>query len=554
MYHGPGVLTNKFLVKGWYHGVRSFANGTWSAAEFSDYFKKVLCFNDKTIKTAIAEVRLCLVSEQWEEGLLEEDLLDGLSLDQREWAKLERNARVAGLSELEIARSTRPLPNPPSMLFLCEINEAIETVMHLNMNVSSSTLDQLFEWTKMNGLSPRIFKLTKPYLAEVAKLRVSEFPTMLIKTKDLGGWVAENYRSMYFLAPWLFNFLDSGSMETEALVLPGEGTNPKYWKKSEMEAWLRVRSVPAEPNMVKNELLALINNVIQDRPSLPVRVDLLEQEKVTGQQMGELFKTVHNYGCSLLGSDLSFGKARNRTLSQARKYLGISFRLDMIVRPHKTPTYISTFSLLGMLRAPEIFELAPLALCYYEGGDMGEGMVKKLRELLPLGLRDSWAINLHETYYRNQALDFFQELLSPLEPQTSEAVARKYRLHKSKLEISSIISSQQVFSFISFRMEDSSVTMGVATKHGGEGYFCPLIVNEDETFRDKYGFRYFRLQLSGTGYPLKVACDDTISILGGVFHSAGVALPSKGKDPYFALLCGDGRKFLGAGRFGATLA
>jgi hypothetical protein len=37
---------------------------------------------------------------------------------------------------------------------------------------------------------------------------------------------------------------------------------------------------------------------------------------------------------------------------------------------------------------------------------MGEGMVKKLRELLPLGLRDSWVLNLLEIYYRNQALNF----------------------------------------------------------------------------------------------------------------------------------------------------
>jgi hypothetical protein len=129
-----------------------------------------------------------------------------------------------------------------------------------------------------------------------------------------------------------------------------------------------------------------------------------------------------------------------------------------------------------MLRVPEIFEIAHWHC-----------------EFLPLGLRDLWALNLHETYYRNQALDFFQELLSPLEPQTSDTVAGKYRKHKSTREVSSIISSQKVFSLISFLMEDSSVVMGVATKHGGEGYFCPLIVNEDEIYHDKYGIRYFRL-------------------------------------------------------------
>jgi hypothetical protein len=116
------------------------------------------------------------------------------------------------------------------------------------------------------------------------------------------------------------------------------------------------------------------------------------------------------------------------------------------------------------------------------------------------------------------------------------------------------MSSQQVFSIISFLKEDSSVAMGVVTKHGGDGYFSPLTVIQGEFYQDKYGFRYFQLQLSGTEFPLRVACDGTVSILGGVFHSAGIALPSKGRDCYFALLCGDGRKYLGWGRFGATLA
>jgi hypothetical protein len=113
--------------------------------------------------------------------------------------------------------------------------------------------------------------------------------------------------------------------------------------------------------------------------------------------MRELFKSVHNYGTSFLGTDLSIKKAKNRTFAQARKYLGVSWRLDRIVRPHKTPTYIGTYSLLGMLRAPELFYIPPPppphALCYYEGSKMGEGMVKELRPLIPLGLRDSWPQN-----------------------------------------------------------------------------------------------------------------------------------------------------------------
>jgi hypothetical protein len=55
LFHGPGVLTNKLLVEGWYHVVRAFADGVWTAKETFDYLYHMLCYNTKTIKKAIKE-------------------------------------------------------------------------------------------------------------------------------------------------------------------------------------------------------------------------------------------------------------------------------------------------------------------------------------------------------------------------------------------------------------------------------------------------------------------------------------------------------------------
>jgi hypothetical protein len=114
----------------------------------------------------------------------------------------------------------------------------------------------------------------------VAKIKVSEFPTMMIKTKELGGWVGDNYWSMFYLAPWVFQFLDSDYMETSAPTLPKLGTQPASWKKGEMEAWLRVRSVSTAKKMVKAELLTLILRCLADEASAEIRPELLTEDRV----------------------------------------------------------------------------------------------------------------------------------------------------------------------------------------------------------------------------------------------------------------------------------
>src|SRR5688500_15658497 len=66
--------------------------------------------------------------------------------------------------------------------------------------------------------------------------------------------------------------------------------------------------------------------------------------------------------------------------------------------------WMSTYTLLGILRAPYHFEDFCSVKSLYEGGNTGEGIIKTLRPLSPTGIRDGWSKNLIENYYRRDVM------------------------------------------------------------------------------------------------------------------------------------------------------
>ena len=64
-----------------------------------------------------------------------------------------------------------------------------------------------------------------------------------------------------------------------------------------------------------------------------------------------------------------------------------------------------------MLRAADIFELAPYPIYFYEGNSMGEGIVKQIRPILLSGLRRGWTMAGQATLYRSKTLQYMQDML-----------------------------------------------------------------------------------------------------------------------------------------------
>ena len=57
------------------------------------------------------------------------------------------------------------------------------------------------------------------------------------------------------------------------------------------------------------------------------------------------------------------------------------------------------YALLGILRAPSHYRDYKCIKSLYEGGDMGERIIKTLRPLAPNGMKEGWSKTVIQNYY-----------------------------------------------------------------------------------------------------------------------------------------------------------
>lgn len=111
-----------------------------------------------------------------------------------------------------------------------------------------------------------------------------------------------------------------------------------------------------------------------------------------------LWNYVNNFCKSLMATDVTLDSAKNRTTAYAMIYLCLVDECyKTINRCDKYDGWSTTYTLLGILRAPSHFLDFKWVRALYEGGDMGEGVIRHIRPLSPTGIKDGWASNLIQT-------------------------------------------------------------------------------------------------------------------------------------------------------------
>jgi hypothetical protein len=87
-------------------------------------------------------------------------------------------------------------------------------------------------------------------------------------------------------------------------------------------------------------------------------------------------------------------------------FLLLMENLDGCLNPRRKKTiWIAKFNFLGLLRVCDSFVHFRHVRNLYEGGSIGEGMVKELRPLVAKGVKDDWATNVLLSYYRQSSLE-----------------------------------------------------------------------------------------------------------------------------------------------------
>jgi hypothetical protein len=74
-------------------------------------------------------------------------------------------------------------------------------------------------------------------------LRLPYIPCRIFNNETFGGFVAENYRALTMLSPWLFLCLLDKVLSPPIFVLPPHEKPRDNWTMKENAAWLKVRGI-----------------------------------------------------------------------------------------------------------------------------------------------------------------------------------------------------------------------------------------------------------------------------------------------------------------------
>ena len=440
-------------------------------------------------------------------------------------------------------------PSPPILLLFCPLNNAVETLMHLTMNCSKHIITQQFAWAqRVKDLSQaEMIKEAGQYFKAVKNLQVSSFPAIPFKTDKLGGYVAENYRTYMQIAPWAYRFIEKASLLTCDLEeLKRRKKADTKWKKNECHAFLYARNIETKSKMTLKELILMVNRSFKK----PTERELVQ---VDAHFMRKTILILNNYISAVFCKDLTGSEGKNRATALARLYLANTVMIDKHVL-NTNHSWLTTYSLLGMLRLPDMYDLTPFPLCFYEGDKMGEGIVKDIRPLVWAGLRDGWSKSTLISYYQNFSLSYITELImgkdemSVLHNQqvTSRSFSSTVRFYKTYHEVNELMAiGDGVFSFALFQDKNNveNIVIGIICKDKNNGKTMRKIEAEAEgEERNESGFLYFKSKVSNDN-SLLITNEEHLYFGNFHFSISGIALPFPGDRPYlYAFILSDGRK------------
>jgi hypothetical protein len=96
------------------------------------------------------------------------------------------------------------LPLPRSAWSIGTMDQRVETIMHWAMNTQKAVFKLVLQWASLMEKGKELKNRIQPLIESVQELRLSYIPCRMFKNEKFGGYVAENYRALTMLSPWIF--------------------------------------------------------------------------------------------------------------------------------------------------------------------------------------------------------------------------------------------------------------------------------------------------------------------------------------------------------------
>ena len=388
---GPGMLTFQALKTAWRFAIEKHIDCyEWNMGNTSTYLK-LFCINDNVIE------RFCLESKTY--------LNIRAALDPSSNAFLDDQERQGWLDMVTLDPNIYCKPQYPAIWDLVDIRDITETPMHLGMGCQKAVLRTVLLFCTGRKKATEFARRCSSILLQLKSLHIDILPVLTFKDEKFGGYVAENYSAITMIIVWLSQVLTEHTMHPGPKDIVPDPTK-KYiheWTGKECKSWLQERGekygMPAAEakdivtrfiNGPKNQIPEIIPNHCRQLDPVCIRL---------------LLQNLHCMFSAVMAKDTPFHIGKNRAQAVIALFLSNYESIDQRVMPNRTKqVWIAKYNILGLLHVPGHFLRNNLLRNLYEGGDIGEGMVKKLRKLCPSGVRDGWSKNMLISFYRKRQM------------------------------------------------------------------------------------------------------------------------------------------------------
>jgi hypothetical protein len=391
------------------------------------------------------------------------------------------------------------LPLPPAMWSLGDIDDKTEGIMHLSMGIQKAVFKFIILWATSHNRGAALQRRLADVLRAIQDLNVAYCPCRPCKDEKFGGFTAEGYRAMTLTSLYIYRCL----LEISLQPPPRRDTNPKpqkEWTRQDNLNWMHVRGIdysrkillPESREMVRGYmLLDPVPNVIKSLP-----------EPITTSQIRDLVWRMYNMFRAIFCTDLGGEEAKHRAMASVMRFLSLMESLDLQQSPKRLkPIWIAKFNFLGLLRVCESFVPFQHVKNLYEGGEIGEGIVKQLRPFVAKGVHGRWATNLLLRHYRNCTLD---GLIDALENNSQkkkgcllgvDVEPSKFKRYSTVAEVAHQMENGCPLPGLLYGSEEKW-RAGVIVVSQKRWYFREIVFEkEEECVVDEYGLTYHRVHL-----------------------------------------------------------
>jgi hypothetical protein len=391
LFNGPGHLTSDLLIDCWNHAIDMFAiRHKWVEADVKKYLGQ-LCVNESTINQFVATCRRHV-------------LLQDIKEHPNQYTHEEITTTIQDALKNPIAYK---LPEPPALWQLTDTEDKVEGAMHLSMGVQKAVFKFVHKWASKHKKGSALQRRMAAQLKAVQELKLSFAPCRPYKDEKFGGFTAETYRSMCMISPWLYRCLLEDDLVPPPPCDPGNKPQHK-WTKEENVSWMEMRDIDFSPTITAPEAREQVKRLLRKKKK--PKVVYTARERIQPDEIRDLVSRMFEMFRSIFCMDLYGEEAKNRATASVMRFLCLMENLDKRMNPKREKhIWIAKFNFLSLLRICESFARFNQVRNLYEGGIIGEGMVKQLRPLVGKGVHGKWATNLLLAYYRHSTLDMIIE-------------------------------------------------------------------------------------------------------------------------------------------------